>query len=272
MRKRVFAWILAALLCVGLALPVCAGELVVLDENHSHLVDEADLLDSREERDLEQLLDRLTQELGCEIGVVTVDSLGGKTAMEFADDYYDYNGFGVGTDRSGVLLLVSMEQRDYYITTRGYCTEQFWDSDFYDIEDAFLSELSAGRYADAFQNYAYAAQRVITDIRNGRNEGTGDGDSSGGSIVVGLFVGLLTALVGTSYMKGQLKSVGRQRAAGNYVVDGSMNLTDSREIFLYRNVARTPRPRDNDTRSGGHSSSIHVSSSGASHSGHGGKF
>ena len=47
--------------------------------------------------------------------VVTANTLGGKSPMEYADDYYDYNGY---TD-DGALLLVSMEDRDWWISTKG---------------------------------------------------------------------------------------------------------------------------------------------------------
>lgn len=59
---------------------------------------------------------------------------------------------------------------------------------------------------------------------------------------IGLLIGLITVLV----MRGQLKSVRPQNAAADYVVPGSFRLRNSRDIFLYRNVTRTPRPKNNN--------------------------
>jgi len=65
-------------------------------------------------------------------------------------------------------------------------------------------------------------------------------------------------------MKGQLKSVRFKSAASDYTKAGSMNVTESRDLFLYRTVSRREKPREN---SGG--SSTHTSSSGRSHGGGG---
>lgn len=44
--------------------------------------------------------------------IVTVDSLNGKTVEEYADDYYDDNGYGYGENNSGILFLVAMDDRE----------------------------------------------------------------------------------------------------------------------------------------------------------------
>ena len=60
-------------------------------------------------------------------------------------------------------------------------------------------------------------------------------------LAIGLIVGLITVLS----MRSQLKSVRPKNAAGEYIVQGSFHLRHSRDIFLYRNVTRTPRPKRN---------------------------
>jgi uncharacterized protein len=53
-------------------------------------------------------------------------------------------------------------------------------------------------------------------------------------------------------MKGKLRSVRRQNEARQYVKEGSMQLTQSGDYFMYRNVTRTPKPQNNSSsRSGG---------------------
>ena len=51
----------------------------------------------------------------------------------------------------------------------------------------------------------------------------------------------------------------------------SMNLTNSRELFLYRDVHRTERPKESSSSDSG-GSSTHTSSSGTTHGGGGGSF
>ncbi len=57
-------------------------------------------------------------------------------------------------------------------------------------------------------------------------------------------VGLLVAFVVTGVLKGQLKTVRWENQAGNYIVDGSFDLTQSTDLYLYRNVTRTARPKN----------------------------
>ena len=72
-------------------------------------------------------------------------------------------------------------------------------------------------------------------------------------------------------MKSRLKSVAPQRDATSYVRQGSMKLTNQRDLYLYREVHRTERPKETDSGSSG-GSSTHTSSSGSTHGGGGGSF
>lgn len=58
-------------------------------------------------------------------------------------------------------------------------------------------------------------------------------------------IGAVVASIVTGIMKAQLKSVRKQRAAANYIVSGSFQLTGRMDVFLYRNVVRRERPKDN---------------------------
>ena len=62
-----------------------------------------------------------------------------------------------------------------------------------------------------------------------------------GCIVVGIVVAFIVTLI----MKSQLKSVRQQKTASNYEVGGSFCLTDRSDVFLYRNVTRRERPKNN---------------------------
>jgi uncharacterized protein len=71
-------------------------------------------------------------------------------------------------------------------------------------------------------------------------------------------------------MKSKLKTVRYKAEANSYVRPGSMNITVSRDLFLYRTVAVSPKPKSNSDSDGG--SSTHTSSSGSTHGGGGGSF
>lgn len=64
-------------------------------------------------------------------------------------------------------------------------------------------------------------------------------------ILVCIAIGILAAIIVTGVMKAQLKSVRPQNAAGCYVVDGSFHLTHSQDLYLYKNVTRHAKPKNN---------------------------
>lgn len=262
MKKRLFGILFAGLLCLGLSMPASAQSDMPL------LVDDADLLTDSEESDLLAKLETISQNQQMDIVVVTTNSLNGETPRDYADDFYDYNGYA----EDGVLLLISMEDSDWDISTTGYGITAVTDAGREYMADQFLDDLSNGYFYDAFVTYADLCDEFITQALNGNPYDIGNLPKEDFSyvkkLVVSLVIGLVVALIVTSSMTAQLKSVHKQSEAADYVKNGSMKVTESRDLFLYRRVDRRAKPKD--TNSGG--SRTHTSSSGRSHSGGGGKF
>ncbi|MBR6744485.1 MAG: TPM domain-containing protein [Clostridia bacterium] len=252
-----------------LALSICAFSLnLVCAAGAPRLVDQADILTSSEESQLLSLLNEISERQQMDIVVVTVDSLGGKSPRAYADDYYDYNGYGA----DGILLLIAMDSRDYYISTTGYGIEAVTDEGLSYMEDRFVDDLSDGDYASAFTTYAELCDDFITQARSGDPYDRGNMPKSdfpwGQNLLISLAVGFVIAFIVTAIMRSKLKSVRPKSGASDYVRQGSFQLTRSNDLYLYRRVTRRAKPKDNG--SGG--SSTHSSSSGRSHGGGGGKF
>ena len=261
MKKRILATILALVLCLCMAIGAFATEPAV-----NRLVDGADLLTAEEEAALLGKLDEISVRQNMDVVIVTTNTLGGKTPMEYADDYYDYNGYG--TD--GVLLLVSMEDRDWWISTSGYGITAFTDAGIEYIGEQFIWELGEGYYADAFNIFAQKCDEFITQARTGEPYDSHNLPEDPFDpvfwLIASLIVGFVIALIATGIMRAKLKSVRTKYEAADYVRPGSMKVTQATEFFLYRDVSRTPRPKSTN------GSSTHTSSSGSSHGGGGGKF
>ena len=240
------------------------------------LVDDCDLLTDSEETKLEAKLDEISERHQVDVVVVTVYSLEGKSAMEFADDFYDYNGYGYGSDADGILLLVSMEYRDWWISTTGYGLTAFTDYGLSCMEDEFLPSLSNDNYDKSFKIFADLCDDYITEAKAGTPYDYGN-EPRGRfplftTLVIALVASVIVAFIAVSIMKGQLKSVRYQPAASSYMKAGSLNLTESRDMFLYHNITRSARSSSSSGSGGGGGSSSHSSSSGRSHGGRGGKF
>ena len=66
-----------------------------------------------------------------------------------------------------------------------------------------------------------------------------------------------------------MKTVRMKPDAADYMVNGSLQITRSNDVFLYHQVTKTAKPKDDDSGGG---SSVHTSSSGETHGGSGGSF
>lgn len=275
MKTRIFALLTAWVWMVLSAAAVSAAPM--------RLADEASLLTLAEKNRVQKELDRISTTWDFDVVVVTVPSLNGKSAMEAADDFYEEGGYS----EDGVLLLITMAEREWWISTAGSGISLFSDRELDFLEDCFLEGLSDGEYENAFLSFAAACEEVLQPgktperlDRYGEEELDGDwGDPSARrtpgifSIVISVVIGLVAAVTGTGAMKSALKSVQLQPSAANYVRPNSLRVTNSREIFLYRHLSRTAKPKDNGGPSGSHGGgSVHHSSSGSSHGGRGGRF
>lgn len=291
MKKQIVALLLSLLLCGMFCLTALATDsapdadeiedyLLIAPTDDAvaafgRLVDNADLLTDEEEALLRGKLDEVSERQQFDVVIVTASTINGKSPMAYADDFFDYNGYGQGADRSGALLLISMEDRDWWISTRGYGITALTDFGIEKIGDDMIRDgLSDADYYDAFVTFVKDCDSYVTQAKNGTPVDRGSYKPPfeivkrlGISAVVGLIVSLI---VGSS-LKGKMVSVRKATAAADYTRPGSFVLRDQSDVFLYNNVTRTAKPQE--TRSGGGGgSSTHTSSSGASHGGGGGKF
>lgn len=267
--KRIIS-IITMMLC--LIIPVAATtSFVPVERTLPLLVDDAGLLTDSEYDTLLELLERISESRECEVAVVTVNSTEGYTAEEYADDIYDYYGFGYGENDDGMLLLLDMGNRKWHITTYGFGAVALHDSHIASIGEKIVPYLSDGDYYDAFTEFANECDWYIEYARRDDS----DYEYSGpilfppqfiiGSIVLGFVI----ALIATGTMRSKLKTIRSKSGAADYTVKDSLKVLRSNDIFLYRNVTKTAKP-DDDNSGGG--SSMHTSSSGRSHGGGGGSF
>lgn len=271
-QKKIMAVLAALLLAILFCIPAAAaeGDGKGFAEEYYRLMDMADLLSDSEEATLLRALDEVSERQKLEVVIVTAETLDGSDIVSFADDLYDYCQFGYGTNRDGVLLLISKEDRDWYISTCGYGITAFTDAGIKYIGGQMKSDLSAGNYATAFRTYIEKCDEFISQARTGKPFDKSSLPRSPMSAIwvsISLIVGIALAVITVGGMKAQLKTVRFQPEAKNYIRDGSLNITQSRDLFLYRTVDKTEKSQDDDS-----GSSTHTSSSGTTHGGGGGKF
>ena len=250
MKKKLFSTILVVMLALSMALSVSAAP-------KTFVLDDAGLLTQQEAAELSGTLSRLSDTYDAQIVVVTIPSAEGDDPDSIVEYFYDNMGIGYGENYDGVLLLVCMDPREYRILSYGYCGTAINTGAIDDIGNAIVSDLTDGNYAEAFSGFADKCEYYLDGYLNGFPFDFGI------SIGIALLIGVLVGQIVGKVLKGQLKTVHRVNQAKNYVKPGSMNLQTQNDVFLYRDIRRTPKPRDNNTRS---------SSGGSSRSTGGGSF
>ena len=269
MKKKMIALLFVLALCLCAAVPAFAAD--GFADEYYRVNDLADLLTDSEEAALLQKLDEISQRQKMDVIVVTVNNLDGyDSAAEYADVVYEYCKYGYGDQKDGLLLLISMEERDWAISTCGYGITAFTDSGIEYIIDQIKPDLSDGNYVAAFDTYANLCDEFITQARNGAPFDKSNLPREPLSIIwvpISVVFGVVLALIIVGSMKGKLKSVHTQVAANSYLKKDSLTITESSDLFLYHTVTRSKKEKDNDS-----GSSTHTSSSGTTHGGGSGKF
>lgn len=285
-RKTIIS-LLAALVMSLLILPatVYASDEALWDGNtvpstrqKDRLVDKADLLTDSQEKDLLATLDDLSRKWKCSICLLTVDSINGDL-QAFADDYYDYNGMGAEYNDSGVIMVISMAERDWIFSSDGYARQAITDYGRDYIVDSMIDNLRTGNYYNAFNDYANACDYLlglydsgtVYDVNYKAPKTSADRLRY---LFYSLGIGLLVAIFPILSMKADLKTVHMNRNAANYKAHNGMTLRVHSDRFINKTVTRTAIPKDDGGSRGGSfgGTTLHTSSSGHSHGGGHGHF
>ena len=236
MKRKLLSMLFVVVLCLSLAVSAFAA-------SGADIYDEADLLSSAEETQIAEKLSKIGDQFDTQIVIMTVPTSDGSIDT-FVEDVYDSMNMGYGENRDGVLLLVCMESREYRILSNGYAGEAIGMDQIDAISEAIVSDLSDGDYADAFITFADNCAYYLDGYLNGYPF------NAGKNLVVALIIGIVAGVIVAFVLKKQLKSVRQQKQANVYIKSGSMQITASRDLFLYREVSKTKKASTNSSGSG----------------------
>lgn len=270
MKKRIA---LCLLLCLALclALPLNARAESALD----YVTDTAGLLTDSQRSALNSTAASISQQYQCGVYIITVDdykNYNPSSVAECAESLYVYYGLGQGEERNGVLLLLSMAERDFDIAAYGdFGNYSFTDYGKDRMADEFLDNFRNNDWYGGFEDYLDVCARYLSAAKQGEPY-----DISGGStgmpmplkllIVIG--VPILVALIACGSMKAKMKTAREKTTAEEYLVPNSLNLRIREDRFVNR-TQHVEIIQESSSRSGGHGGTT-VGGSGFSH--HSGKF
>lgn len=253
------------------------------------VVDRAGLFTQTQVEEITQVIQKIQKQYQID-GVVLTENLSirsDRQLEDYADRFFEDNGYGMGPDRAGFLFMIDMGNRYMHISTAGVMIDYMTKHRVEESLDAGQSAMHAGQYGTGT---VQLLNQVLTFLHEGREEGSFRFDRDTGERLSGLYnkltsTELLLALVAGAIvvlitMRSVKSSYGLERNTYefNRATQSSVHLTRDDERFLGEHTTRRRRQSSNG---GGHSSGggshsrgsgVHVSSGGMSHGGGGRHF
>ena len=255
--KKLMHLILTVFLIGMMTIPSFASDMYVYDE--------AGLLEAEELVNLDAKAAAVSEKYGYGIYMITVSDYQKYSTSDVftaATEMYHGLGLGEGADREGILLMLSMEDRDYATFFYGKNVEYAFDEyGQIQLEEQFLDDFADNQWYDGFDDYV----SVCDEYLGLAAAGTPVRESHAYMYVIVIAGSLLIAFIVTFVLKMSMKSVYRGSAAGAYVTADGLRLTDRGDYFLYNTQTRRKIERSS-------SSSGSRSHSGGGGSGRSGKF
>jgi len=236
------------------------------DPDTPRVVDDAGVLSDAQEAALEKRITEIRQTYGADLVLFTDTSSYGLGHAVYAADFYQFNGYGIGDDYNGSVLLLCLDpyDRGWWTAACGAYRPYFNETNINWIDDQIEPYLVNGDYGGAFDRYLDAVSYIYEYGQPPR--------SYTGLALAALVIGLLAALVTVATLDAGMKKVNTAYQAQDYIVPGSFKLRMQRDLFLYTNIVRTPRNSGSNSSGGSSHSGNYSSSGGRSFSGGGRKF
>ena len=232
--------------------------------------DYAQVLTTEEEQNLKRNIELYIANHNMDMAIVTVKYHKKNSTMAYADDFYDYNGFGIGPNFDGVIFVLDFtfwQNGDIWMSTTGKAIDVYTDYRIDSILDSVVAKKNWGYY-EMFNTFIeksnyYAKQGIPVYDSTLEERKIAWQSITIFSLVMSTVVILVLVL--------KNKMVKKSTTANIYLLKDSIVINKRSDRFI---TTHTTSVRINDSSSsssgGGRSgSSTHRSSSGRSHGGGG---
>jgi uncharacterized protein len=234
------------------------------------IVDNADLLSDSQKSELTNLINTISEAHNFDLVIVTETSIlgRGKSPMEFADDFFDYNGYGLGENRDGCVFLRVVNSRDYRFSTSGRGIKVLNPTALGHLESATGKYLTGNNFYEAARAYIQTWDKFLDLEAKGRNFNF----FYRWNILLVLISWLVALVIGLIVISGWKQGMNTARLktqAAAYIITKSLNFTVKKDSFLFSKVEKVKQDSQQTSLSGNRG--VHTSSSGRTHGGGGGK-
>ena len=249
--------------------------------------DLADLLSLDQIESLEKKLNILSETYQMEVVIVTTNDTEGKSSRDYADDFYDANGYGYGDNWDGLLFLIDMDNRQLWISTSGLAARYLTDSRIEQLNDTIAPHLTKANYYEGCNVFIngienYFKSGIPSNSHLTFEDGKKPFTNSYGNPLTSknyLFyagIAFLAALVMASIVRAIISyryKHPRHTVPATLPDRLSVNYTEKHDQFISTHTTKTKIETSSSSGGkGGGGSSMHTSSSGRSHGGGGRGF
>lgn len=258
------------------------GTCVLPQDGRSHVFDTAGLMTESEQEKLEATAQQLQTRHDFGVYIVTVDDFrdySTNNVFHAALNIYNANNFGVGGEKNGLLLLLSMEDRDFNLMTNGQLGNYaFNDAGREAMTAFFLDDFGENEWYAGFQEYLTWADRYLEKAEEGNpysaeNEPWDPFARNFSIIVLVLLIALVPLIpagIFQSILVKMMKSVEKGREASAYV-SGNLQLTKQDDKYVRTTKSKRYNPPKETSGGGGSGGGVTHERSGSA-SGTSGKF
>lgn len=237
MKKKLISLTAILALLAVLWVPALAAE-----PQLDYVTDAALFLTDEEWLELEERAEEISRQYQCGVYIVTLDDF---TWYVDTDSVYEaakaiYMGYdlGLGEEQSGVMLLLSMAERDYALIAYGWGNTAFTDYGKDRLSEVFLDNFGDDDWYGGFSDYLEKCAGMMRSAQAGTPLDVGTSPLIwlvGMLISVGL--GCLAALLICGLLESQMKSVDQKREANTYLQTDSIDITAREDHFI--NITQT---------------------------------
>ena len=237
------------------------------DADMNYIFDLSDQLSYEEWVELEARASDISQRHGCGVYAAFVDDFteygGGNDVYKTTYQLYHASELGMGADRDGIIILLSMDDRDYAMFVYGDHAEYAFDRyGQKELEDAFLGYFGDNDWYGGVSHYLDTCDEYLTRAEEGK-------PARKNTLPMYLIVVAASCAIAGGIclmLKWQMKTVHKKAEANEYVAAGGLNLTKQYDRYTHTTETRRKIHDDSDSNSGT------SSCSGGGGSGRSGKF
>lgn len=244
--KRIFSSFLVLLFCL-----VYSTSAFATTQKIDYVTDEVGMLTEQERVALNNQAESVSMQYNCGVYVYIIDDYThiGENVTDAAQNLYSIAQLGWGSDASGVLLFLSMAERDYTLLAKGYGNEAFTDYGKEVLSGEFLGDFSSNAWNSGLSHYISYSEEMLSLAQAGTPVDVPTHTLASFAISLAL-AGIVTACICMA-LYAQMRKVAHGFQADTYTTDGGLQVINQKDTFTHRTEQRVKIEKPSSNKPGG---------------------